>query len=72
MQIYKDLKQCPFCGGRASLSPSHNSQYYIDKELKISGGDIYYHVQCNHCLITTFDYESPENAVIAWNKRIKE
>ena len=71
MRIYKDLKLCPFCGGKASLSPSHNSQYYIDKDLKISGGDIRYHVQCNNCLIRTFDYEKSKDAEIAWNRRIK-
>lgn len=70
MRLYKDLKQCPFCGGRASLSPGHNLEYYIDKDLKIAGETVY-RVQCNNCLVMTFNYEKPKDAVIAWNRRLK-
>lgn len=70
MRIYKDLKPCPFCNGKASLSATHNDKFYIDKQLKISGGNIYFHVQCNNCLVSTFEYEESKSAVIAWNRRV--
>lgn len=69
MRLFKDIKSCPFCKGKASLNPSHNENFYIDKDLKISGGDIRYYVRCNNCLVSTFEYEKPNDAIIAWNRR---
>lgn len=51
------LKDCPFCGGAAS----------VEFSLKIDP-----HVQCGSCLAKAYYYENIEEAVQAWNRRIDE
>ncbi len=54
-----ELKPCPFCGGKASLVTAHNKNLTW----------IRYFVKCQRCLTTTDNYEKPEHAAEAWNRR---
>lgn len=56
----EDLKNCPFCGGKAITrrrSPDHimRNKYFIC---------------CSECKNKTGYYDSEEEAIKAWNKRI--
>lgn len=50
------LKPCPFCGGHGA------------KIAKLHDGDVYY-VACNVCHAATREFDKPENAAAAWNRR---
>ena len=57
-----DLKPCPFCGGEAEVTDKDNYGF--------SNGD--WMVFCNEChTYLGFDsqYETPEQAIEAWNRR---
>ena len=52
----KQLKPCPFCGGRAGIY-----QDYMG----------FWHVQCDNCGIGTLNNEIKELAVRSWNRRVE-
>lgn len=58
----KELKPCPFCGGRAILNIIGN-KYYVDCNAKIG--------ECP-CIPKTFDFDVAEDAIEAWNRRAEE
>lgn len=53
-----ELKRCPFCGGRARVEPI--GRYDGCEKFK---------VRCVGCLAVTYNYDSYEEAVKAWNRR---
>ncbi|MCL2189819.1 MAG: Lar family restriction alleviation protein [Defluviitaleaceae bacterium] len=53
------IKPCPFCGGSASL----NKEYENIAPRRW--------VTCDTCLVATFGHSSKEDALAAWNKRVK-
>lgn len=57
-----ELKSCPFCGGEAFLS-----EFIYDLAY---GCVITNFVECNGCHATTFEYDTEEEAIEAWNRRI--
>ena len=50
----KELKPCPFCGGKAKL---HKPLYE------------WYFVRCEQCLIRTNEYLESTKAIAIWNRR---
>lgn len=57
-----ELRKCPFCGRSANIVP-------LSGNLIVVTG---YFIGCDHpkCLMKpTYDFETPEEAVIAWNTR---
>ena len=52
------LKPCPFCGGKAD--------YYCEE---YDSADKGYNVECEKCEARTATYDTPEQAIDAWNKR---
>ncbi len=65
MEIKKELKPCPFCGGKAKLKVYRNSQG--EKEYFVYCTSIY-PTECAVCPDTTF-YISKDGAIDAWNRR---
>lgn len=60
-----DLKQCPFCGGEATMDWAFIEKKYV--------GIVEYHkVKCITCKSQTNIYASRKDAVNAWNKRVGE
>ena len=57
-----ELKPCPFCGDSAFLA---EYTYAFDTYCTTT-----HVVECNGCHATTFEYESPEEAADAWNRRV--
>jgi Lar family restriction alleviation protein len=56
----EQLKPCPFCNGEAVLA-----------HVEFKDGDIYYNPQCYECNAGwNENYETKEEAIEAWNKRI--
>lgn len=68
-----ELKQCPFCGGRAVLDIAESSYsiYIIDRKELIMSPSIF-RVVCYNCLARTVDYQDSDDAKNAWNKRCYE
>lgn len=56
MENMTDLRPCPFCGGHGA------------KIAKLPDGDVCY-VACNVCHAATREFDKPENAAAAWNRR---
>ena len=54
----KELKPCPFCGGKANKGHWNGNKRY----------DSYYIVMCTHCFARTVG-ETVEEAIAVWNKR---
>ena len=54
------IKLCPFCNGKAEVYEDE----YEDETL--------YMVACGECGITTPGFDSEEDAVNAWNRRVKD
>jgi Lar family restriction alleviation protein len=52
------LEMCPFCGEKdqVELAPTTNSFWYV---------------MCLDCGVATENYERPEEAVAAWNRRVQ-
>lgn len=55
-----DIKDCPFCGGKASI--------FKDKY----EGEIIYTVSCEECGISTAAYEHEQSALNDWNRRVAQ
>ena len=55
---HKELKPCPFCGGKAEVVP-----YSVYGKVKS------YFVQCLKCGCQSRDYTSKQNAEKSWNRR---
>lgn len=51
------LKPCPFCGSRAKIYQAYDNNFCI---------------QCPKCTVTSPYCKSKEEAVEAWNRRVKE
>lgn len=62
-----DLKDCPFCGGKAE---KQNSRSYIGGH---SNGTAMVYIQCVKCGNRTIQYHWDDErlAVSAWNKRVE-
>ena len=56
-----ELKPCPFCGGEAFVSECLYSCEPGRITTKV--------VECNGCHTTTFEYDTKEEAIEAWNNR---
>ena len=59
--LNNELKSCPFCGSSAfpsefvyDLKPEHITMHFIE---------------CNGCHATTYEYDTEEEAIEAWNRR---
>ena len=57
-----ELKQCPFCGGKANLVTHHNRACTWAR----------YYVKCERCLVHQHNYETPQIAIEAWNRRAED
>lgn len=57
------MKDCPFCGGKAKI--------YTDDNYPFSS-DTHSHVYCKKCGAQTKNYRTENEAVKAWNNRIKD
>lgn len=55
----KELKPCPFCGGKAQLLPA----YY--------GSSTVWHVVCSRCRAESMTNESPSRPIHYWNERMR-
>lgn len=56
-----ELKNCPFCGGNA---------FTTEYTYNLNPGRVLVHfVECNKCHAQTFEYDTEEEAIEAWNKR---
>ena len=59
-----ELKPCPFCGGKAFLS-----EYLYSCE---PGRCTTQFVEFNGCHTTTYEYNTEEEAIEAWNRRAED
>ena len=59
-----ELKPCPFCGGKAFLS---EVLYYCEP-----GRCTTQFIECNECHATTYEYNTEEEAIEAWNRRAED
>lgn len=71
-----EIDKCPFCGSRGILCDNGYEKPIIDPEtgayidMDISDGDIFW-IECQKCGIAqTGGYDSPEEAIQEWNKRV--
>lgn len=60
----KDLKPCPFCGGKAWLARNAKRKIYGKDEYRV-GVSVY----CGVCEARMF-YGTEEEAIKAWNRRV--
>ena len=58
----KNLKPCPFCGGKAAV-------HELETRTSSIGG---YYVICTKCLTSSNNYSTPEIAAERWNRRVKD
>ena len=67
---YKDIKPCPFCGGKAIIE----SAYQHDDDWNILHSYYYktYRVGCVVCGIRTSEYSNKINAFQVWQRRVGE
>ena len=56
-----ELKECPFCGGKAKLS----------NRLVVEGNVVktVYHIYCTNCLVAIAEHDTEYGAIAAWNMR---
>ena len=55
----EELKRCPFCGGKAKMTPA-----------RAKGEPIRVRIYCTSCKTTSFwDWE--QQAIEAWNRRVE-
>jgi len=62
-----NLKPCPCCGGEAEYDPQ--PKLMSDKAYKNYG---YYSIHCSKCFLQTDLCLTPEEAEVAWNKRVSD
>ena len=60
-----ELKPCPFCGGEAFVT---EYLYSCDPTSRATT----HAVECNGCHTTTFEFDSKEEAIEAWNRRAED
>ena len=53
----QELKPCPFCGGEAETYPYYFNEWYIG---------------CSECSCDLGVFDTKEEAIEAWNKRVNE
>ena len=58
-EMYKKLRECPFCGGSKV-------------EVKSDNGDTGWYILCNECNVKCGYYFTKEDAIGAWNRRAKK
>lgn len=66
-----ELKPCPFCGSedtQVDFSRSGNHSF-VGKNGLVHNTPFFYIVFCADCGARTMDYEEPERAADAWNRR---
>lgn len=61
----EELKECPFCGGKASAFSL--AELYPVKSLK--DRPPMYRVSCTDCYAASSDFPSRPAAIAAWNRR---
>ena len=58
----KGLKNCPFCGAE---------EVHVIDRIDVSDGiGIFYHVRCKNCGVSTDEFKSQFDAIVAWNRRV--
>ena len=58
------LKTCPFCG---------SADIHIIDRIDCSDGlHTYYHARCKECGVSTNEYPSQFDAIVAWNRRAED
>ncbi|MCR5204484.1 MAG: Lar family restriction alleviation protein [Lachnospiraceae bacterium] len=58
------LKNCPFCG---------SADIHIIDRIDCSDGlHTYYHARCKECGVSTNEYSSQFDAIVAWNRRAED
>ena len=55
------LKRCPFCGSMNINIIKRKCYTYV-----------YYKIGCNECAINTASYETEQEAINFWNKRVND
>lgn len=55
----KELKPCPFCGGKVTM------YHYRDYSYRT-----HYDIYCKKCNMRTADFESASQLTEAWNRRV--
>ena len=67
-----ELKPCPFCGSKASIT-AIDARYYRSvkdfKHTKNSCGSSSFYVYCNGCGIKVKNNQDSSEVIAAWNKR---
>ena len=64
------LKLCPFCGGEAHLDFVHGGNLiYADKNGFVTSTPFLYMACCENCSVRTPPCETPEIAMVIWNRR---
>lgn len=67
----KDLKPCPFCGGKSKIKHEMSNDYWLDVPVTI----IHFFVKCKKCgaiskkFKISEKYIAAEKAIEAWNRR---
>ena len=61
------LKPCPFCGGKAKI---HNAVEFASETAKLIFGKRC-GVHCTKCSVATMPYDSLDDAIAAWNRRVE-
>lgn len=61
-RIMMELKPCPFCGSKASLNEKHETGTWIVECTNST---------CPASYMIGWDYDTPIDAIEAWNRRVK-
>lgn len=59
-----NIKPCPFCG-------SESVSLEIKKDFRVSAEYIF-DMYCHVCGVSTCGFENPEEAIMAWNRRVSD
>lgn len=62
-----DIKPCPFCGSTASV---YNARYFKRRYVMCDNYPSYPDNPCFRPM--TIEYDTEEEAIIAWNRRVKQ
>lgn len=70
LQVIIKLKSCPFCGVKAKIWDIAEDEYRSSEEFE--NLDVKIDVTCNccKCYASTNIFETPEEAICAWNQRV--